>query len=275
MNKKKLNRAFYRGERITKSVLGELMDSLNYLLYVTSSPISIKAVYTCFDSYSMPKSINMSISRLYKKGFISRIRKRGNPFIMSNQNSWGIKDYYRSIKKEKHKKGWDKKWRMLIYDIPEKEKGKREALRCFINNFGFGRVQDSCWISAYDYSKEMSGFLKEEGISKYLCLYEGRFFSGKDINSLVEEVWKLKDMSKRYRRFIDKCREGIEFAETKEVGIKEYYKVYHDIYKEYRKILDDDPFLPDEFLKNNLRPKAEKFFNRFAKLIMGELKVVM
>jgi len=106
-------------------------------------------------------------------------------------------------------------------------------------------------------------------------LYEGRFFSGKDINSLVEEVWKLKDIFKRYKRFIDKCGEGIEFAETKETGLKEYYKVYHNIYKEYRKVLDNDPFLPDEFLRNNLRPKAEKLFNKFAKLIMAELKAVM
>jgi len=158
MNKKKLNRALYKGKRIAKSVLGELMDSLNYLLYVSAVPISVKAVNTCFDSYSSPKSINMSISRLYKKGFISRMRKGNNSFILSNRGSWNLKDYYSSIKREKHRKGWDKRWRMLIYDIPEKDKGKRDALRSFIDNFGFGRVQDSCWVSAYDYSKEMSNF---------------------------------------------------------------------------------------------------------------------
>ncbi len=51
------------------------------------------------------------------------------------------------IKKPRH---WDKKWRVLIFDIPEKRKGTREKLRSTLSQIGFVRLQDSVWVYPYD-----------------------------------------------------------------------------------------------------------------------------
>ncbi len=45
---------------------------------------------------------------------------------------------------------WDKKWRVLIFDIPERRKGLRLKLRSTLRAIGFVRLQDSVWVYPYD-----------------------------------------------------------------------------------------------------------------------------
>jgi len=54
-----------------------------------------------------------------------------------------------NFKMEKPKK-WDKKWRILIFDIKEKERRKRDELRDYLYKIGFKRLQDSVWVFPYD-----------------------------------------------------------------------------------------------------------------------------
>lgn len=45
---------------------------------------------------------------------------------------------------------WDKRWRVVIFDIPEKKRATRNALRTMMQRFGFYRLQDSVWIYPHD-----------------------------------------------------------------------------------------------------------------------------
>ncbi len=45
---------------------------------------------------------------------------------------------------------WDRKWRVLIFDIPERRKGLRETVRRTLVTIGFERLQDSVWVYPYD-----------------------------------------------------------------------------------------------------------------------------
>jgi len=65
---------------------------------------------------------------------------------------------------------WDKKWRIVIFDIPEKKKTAREYLRLFLKNNGFKLLQNSNWICPYGDFDEIQNFLKEEKIEKYVVL---------------------------------------------------------------------------------------------------------
>jgi len=48
------------------------------------------------------------------------------------------------------KRRWDKKWRMLIFDIREERKNIREKVRRTLISLGFYRLQDSVWVYPYD-----------------------------------------------------------------------------------------------------------------------------
>ncbi len=48
------------------------------------------------------------------------------------------------------KRRWDRRWRVVIFDIPEKRKSVRVSIRRFMQEYGFVRLQDSVWIYPYD-----------------------------------------------------------------------------------------------------------------------------
>ena len=45
---------------------------------------------------------------------------------------------------------WDGKWRVLMFDIPERRKKVRDVLRRLFFEAGFLRLQDSVWVSPYN-----------------------------------------------------------------------------------------------------------------------------
>ena len=56
-----------------------------------------------------------------------------------------LKDY--ATKKPKR---WDGKWRVLIFDIPERRKSVRDKVRLTLTAIGFKRLQNSVWVYPYD-----------------------------------------------------------------------------------------------------------------------------
>ena len=45
---------------------------------------------------------------------------------------------------------WDKKWRLLVFDIPEKRRRARNQIRTTLATLGFVRLQDSVCVYPYD-----------------------------------------------------------------------------------------------------------------------------
>ena len=52
-------------------------------------------------------------------------------------------------------KRWDGVWRLIIFDIPEKLKIKREAFRGKLRELGFCLLQKSIWVYPYPCEKEV------------------------------------------------------------------------------------------------------------------------
>lgn len=48
------------------------------------------------------------------------------------------------------KRRWDKRWRVIIFDIPERRRKVRDRLRNTMRELGFVRLQDSVWVYPYD-----------------------------------------------------------------------------------------------------------------------------
>lgn len=44
---------------------------------------------------------------------------------------------------------WDGKWRLVMFDVPEKRKKVRDTLRMLLRTAGFIHFQDSAWIQPY------------------------------------------------------------------------------------------------------------------------------
>ena len=50
---------------------------------------------------------------------------------------------------------WDRKWRIVMFDVPEKHKKARDALSRSLKNMGFEQLQKSVFVHPFECSKEI------------------------------------------------------------------------------------------------------------------------
>lgn len=53
-------------------------------------------------------------------------------------------------------KVWDRRWRIILFDIPTAERSKRNAFRALIRRLGAVMLQKSVWIYPFDCSEQVS-----------------------------------------------------------------------------------------------------------------------
>ena len=102
-----------------------------------------------------------SLSYLKRDRLVSIAEKDGQQILTLSED--GKKRVLRfnlhqmGIKKPKK---WDGYWRIVIFDIPEKRKQGREALRSKLKQLGFYQLQKSCFIYPFDCKSEID-FISE------------------------------------------------------------------------------------------------------------------
>lgn len=69
-------------------------------------------------------------------------------------------------------KSWDKMWRLVFFDIPEKEKQKRNALNLKLKQLGFQQLQISIWVHPYPCRAEIEAVCENIGIRRYVTYVE-------------------------------------------------------------------------------------------------------
>ena len=109
--------------------------------------------------------VRSTANRLSRKGLATFKDGYYSPTIAGEKlfNNWQLSRY-----KIKQPRKWDKKWRVIIFDIPEKKKGIREQTRKILIATGFRRLQDSVWVYPYD-CEDVMGLMKIDlRIGKYL-----------------------------------------------------------------------------------------------------------
>ncbi len=63
---------------------------------------------------------------------------------------------------------WDKKWRIVIFDIPEKLRKGRDAIRDKLKKLGFYELQKSAFVIPYDCKDEIEFLVEFFDLKKYV-----------------------------------------------------------------------------------------------------------
>jgi CRISPR-associated endonuclease Cas2 len=83
-------------------------------------------------------------------------------------------------------KKWDGKWRLVIFDIPEDSREKRNLLRMLLYRNGFQKLQASVFISPQALNREAIVYLQKTGLNKYIRI------------ARVDELDNDKDLRKSF-----------------------------------------------------------------------------
>lgn len=92
-----------------------------------------------------------ALGRLVAKGLITFEARGGKRYARVTEEGERLLEFESLREKNSKKpKRWDGRWRVVLFDIPERRRGIRNRLRLFMQEYGFVRLQDSVWIYPYD-----------------------------------------------------------------------------------------------------------------------------
>ncbi|MFA6136434.1 MAG: hypothetical protein WC705_03740 [Candidatus Paceibacterota bacterium] len=115
--------------------------------------------------------LSQAIYYLKKRKLIRIYNKNGKTSIVLTEKGEKKKLEYDleliSIPKQKI---WDEKWRIVMFDIPEKNKSQREYFRDKLKEIGFLQFQESVWIYPYPCKDEINFISESLYISPYINL---------------------------------------------------------------------------------------------------------
>jgi DNA-binding transcriptional regulator PaaX len=110
-----------------------------------------------------------NVSKLYRSKLvdIKENPDQSHTLILTNKGKSKILTYHFQ-KMKINKKNWDGKWRFVMFDIPEKIKKGREALREKLKELGFRELQKSVFVIPYKCEKEIEFLIEFFQLRKYV-----------------------------------------------------------------------------------------------------------
>ena len=151
-----------------EQILLKLYDCLDYgISYRAKKGLYIQSFFE-HGKYNK-KQIQDSIRDLNKEKLIKKKENYDGSILISltekgRLRALNIKFRYLKNKKE----GWDKKWRMVAFDIPDECRKGRDAIRYRLKVTGFFELQESLFLYPFDCQKEIDEFVKIFKIEKYV-----------------------------------------------------------------------------------------------------------
>lgn len=116
------------------------------------------------------KKLNQAIKTLYQNKLISAIEDENGitKMVINDSGKRKILTYDLDKLEIKKPKVWDCLWRIIIFDIPEKHKPAREALREKLRELNFHQLQKSIFVHPYECKNEIDFIIEIFGIRPWV-----------------------------------------------------------------------------------------------------------
>lgn len=169
-------------------ISGLLLDFLNDAAHLSITLMSSRnAAYELFREQTRPYSVSKSVTYLKSKKYI-RAKTINNEEVIEITplgRKRVFKFHYDYMQITPPKK-WDGKWRIVIFDIPEKKKQVRHSINLKLKELGFIALQKSTFTYPYECRKEIE-FIKNH------------FYLKKEVSYiLAEEIDREEELKQKF-----------------------------------------------------------------------------
>ena len=125
-----------------------------------------------------------ALKYLKQKKLVDITEKPNGILVKITTKGYELVEFYESIEKMKIKQPekWDRKFRLVIFDIPAKKQGARVALLQKLKDMGFYMLQKSIWVHPYDCVNEIATLRKLFEVEPYVKIIT---------TQAIEEEYKL------------------------------------------------------------------------------------
>jgi len=177
---------------IARQILLYFVDFERYYLPIFDKRRIYKIPFKYYDKFRQKDRERFSheMYRLKRAGFIKRYFDGKAEIVeLLPKGREKIKNYLIQDLEIPKLEKWDRKWRIVIYDISDDKKNEREFIRRKLEVLGFLKIQESVWVYPFDCSNEID-FLK------------GLFFLSPHVQYIVAE--RIETEINLIKKFYDK-----------------------------------------------------------------------
>lgn len=195
-----------------------------------------------------------SLAKLKNLELIEKVKKENE--IIYQITTKGEEYIDDILKVLKNKNTWDKKWRMVMFEIPESNRALRDKLRRHLTNLGLGLLQASVWISPQDIKEKIEEINIKFSLGNQLKFFEVNA-TPKLNQQIIEKSWNIPAINDELEKFIKDAQWSLKAMGK---GNGDHFNARKLIF-EYALILKKGPILPMEFLvQNEIRKKAHETY---------------
>ncbi|MGX6444017.1 PaaX family transcriptional regulator C-terminal domain-containing protein [Neobacillus sp. K501] len=234
----------------------------NQTLYLLSKVQEIegKEVIKIYEAMGYtPQSVRNIFSKLKKDHYIHstgrsiyQITEAGKEFITSRYEK---ENFYNHI--------WDNKWFMVLSEIPETLRKKRDAFRKSLIEVGFGSLYKSVYIYPWDRTRVVLSIIDSLEIEEYVTILSSDDFimnkisrDGSNANNQASRIWNLREVNDLYQEKLEFYKTTsephiAEFVSKKSQDYLQLFICYLKVDTLKNELLEKDPMLPPEFLPGN------------------------
>jgi DNA-binding transcriptional regulator PaaX len=139
------------------------------------------------------KKISSTLSNLKRDSLVKKIALKDGDYILELTEKGKLKaaEYFLLQKLTIKDKKWDGKWRIVIFDVPERLRKGRNALRWKIKKLGFHELQKSVFVIPYECKKEIDFVVNFFELKPYVH-YGILEIAGEEINQKLKKNFNLE-----------------------------------------------------------------------------------
>ena len=188
--KKNINYKQYRipgNYSIPRAILDILLDIVDHL------PLQGDLHHRWRSLYGYPERpmwrYNQAIAYLKKRKEISIIEKNSKTFLKLTRKGKLralLLRLYRDFGKQAE---WDGKWRLIMWDIPEKYSKERDNIRNLVRGLEFYQLQESAYVTPYILPQSAVDYLRDSKLMKYVRFLRVERFEN---DKFLKRHFKLK-----------------------------------------------------------------------------------
>jgi phenylacetic acid degradation operon negative regulatory protein len=184
------------------------------------------------------QTLSSTLARLLAKGWVERVAGRGRRrYRISTFGRRRVTELLDHIKHSATRE-WDGSWELVVFNIPERERKRRDTLRKLLVELGYGRLHNSLWLSPWSNRTLIQPFLEKAASDADVTLVQtGRLAPALSRRIAERFEWDWEALDRAYRHFIDEARVFLRQRS------KDAYTARRIVFH-YSKILQTDPKLP-------------------------------
>jgi phenylacetic acid degradation operon negative regulatory protein len=103
-------------------------------------------------------------------------------------------------------RGWDRKWRLIAFAIPETRRTARDAFRDHLLELGGASIQNGLYVSPHRWEKDAVAEAQRLGLEQHVTVASTddlEIGGVRDPREIASRLWPIDQLADRYQRFID------------------------------------------------------------------------